>query len=85
MNARVSTFYYPVWKARVNGQRIEISIDERGVILVPISADKFYLELIFDEPLLNKASSISSLLVWLLILVGILYKTRRLQLPLKSF
>jgi hypothetical protein len=50
MDARVATFYYPYWKASVNGTPVDIRKDEFGAILIPIPEVSSVVDLNFDEP-----------------------------------
>lgn len=65
--ARIATFYYPHWKAIVNGNRVEIGKDENGAILIPVGSEESTVELYFQEPLTVRAASILSLLTWLIL------------------
>lgn len=47
---RVATFYYPYWKATVNGKAVELSKDENGALLVPVPADAASVNIYFEEP-----------------------------------
>lgn len=47
---RVGTFYYPHWKARINGIVQNVASDENGAILINIGAEASNVELLFEEP-----------------------------------
>ncbi len=49
-NAVVATLYYPHWKATVNGQPVEVTSGETGLINIPIPAEKADVRLYFQEP-----------------------------------
>lgn len=71
-NARIATFYYPYWKATVNGNKVEIERAEDGTILIPLASDNSKVQLIFTEPYLIKTASFVSAISWiLLLLVGL--------------
>jgi hypothetical protein len=65
MNVRVKNFYYPLWKATVNGQTTEISKDVNGAITIPVSAEASRVHLYFEEPLINNVAYGVSLVTWL--------------------
>jgi len=73
-NIRVATFYYPYWRAQVNGQTIQVEKDEDGSILIPIEGEKASVKLYFEEPNFLKFSLILSVLTWIL-LSGALFLT----------
>ncbi len=62
---RVATFYYPHWRANVNGIPAEVEKDENGVMLIPLPAKKSTVELVFQEPPIIKIASIISVASWL--------------------
>ena len=59
--ARIATFFYPHWRARVNGAAAEITHDENGAIVIPLSAEYSSIELYFREPMMNIIASWVSL------------------------
>lgn len=83
-NARIATFYYPFWKAMVNGRSVEVERDENGAILIPIPAEKVRVDLVFEEPPINNASGIFSLGTWLLLLLILIFSTRRSRIVLSD-
>ena len=62
----VQTFYYPRWKATVNGRASEIGMDENGAITIPVSGEVSRVHLYFEEPLIIKGSYVVSSVIWLL-------------------
>ncbi len=76
-NVRVATFYYPHWKATVNGNLVAVGKDENGVILIPVSNEKSVVRLHFQEPLAVKIASLFSLFTWVLLCAAILFLFRR--------
>lgn len=66
VNVRIATFYYPYWKAEVNGRRVEVGMDDNGAILIPLSAERSSVKLFFEEPPKVKFAVLVSLLVWIL-------------------
>ncbi len=81
-NARVATFWYPHWKARVNGMQVEVAKDENGAILIPIPSIRSEITLYFKEPVFLEAAKYVSLITWitLLFLLLSIYKQQRNQL-----
>lgn len=71
--ARIATFYYPHWRAKVNGIPVEIEKDENGVMLIPVPSEKSTVELFFQEPLEVKIASIISIASWLLLLSAFIF------------
>ena len=58
---RVATFYYPNWKAEVDGKVVTVERDESGIISIPIGTSKTQVTLYFEEPLVNSAAAYISL------------------------
>ncbi len=71
-NARVATFYYPYWQARVNGAVVEIGIDGDGTMLIPFGREESAVNLIFREPAQIAVTKAISLAVWIILLGSIL-------------
>lgn len=63
----VPTFYYPHWKAIVDGEPAIVTRDEKGLISVPIASDAVSVQLYFEEPYRNVLSGWISLSTWLLL------------------
>jgi len=81
MDLRVATFYYPYWKATVNGKPTQVKMDENGVILIPVSSEASTVRLYFEEPFINRVALWFSLLTWagVLVVIGVYLKNRILQ------
>jgi hypothetical protein len=62
----VQTFYYPLWKATVNGHPTELSMDESGAITIPLTTEASTVRLTFEEPIPNRFASWISAVVWLI-------------------
>ncbi len=69
VNARIATFYYPHWKAIVNGQEVELLKDENGVILLPLPKEKSTVSLSFEEPTKVKIAEKISLAAWVMLIL----------------
>jgi hypothetical protein len=83
-NVRIATFYYPNWKAYVNGSEVAVNKDENGAILIPVSKIASEVTLRFEEPFYAVTAKYISVVTWAgfcLILLFYLSK-RRSALPL---
>ncbi len=67
-NLRVATFYYPYWRASVNGQIVEVNKDENGAITLPISKERSEVDLRFEEPFLYTVACWMSVAAWIILL-----------------
>jgi hypothetical protein len=77
---RVATFYYPLWRASVNGIAVETGSDDGGAIVIPVDSNASRVDLRFEEPTIVKAAGWTSLLSWLGIgLVGIVCLIKRFR------
>jgi hypothetical protein len=65
--ARVATFWYPRWRAEVNGFPVEVTHDENGAIMIPIPAQEATVRLWFQEPAAITIAGVFSLVTWLLL------------------
>jgi uncharacterized membrane protein len=76
---RIATFYYPGWKAEINGNSIPIRIEkDTGAMLVDIPEGNYTLELSFrDTPLRYYAKLISIVFFFFMILVLFYKKNKR--------
>lgn len=68
---QVATFYYPYWKAKINGQKTEVLMDENGAILIDIPDEKSEIQIYFEEPFMINFSLRISLISWLLLMIGL--------------
>jgi uncharacterized membrane protein len=73
--ARIATFYYPHWKAEVNGNPVNVEKDENGAILIPIPAEASTVKVYFQEPFGVRTASIVSIIAWLILGVSGLFIT----------
>lgn len=74
--ARIATFYYPRWQAEVNGKAVNVEMDENGVMLIPVPAEKSTVRVFFQEPSAIRIASIFSIVAWLFIIAVFLYCLR---------
>ena len=72
-SARIAAFYYPLWKATVNNQPVEIAKDENGVMIIPLPAEKSAVKVYFQEPTAIKIAAAVSIFTWLLFLLTFLF------------
>jgi len=81
---RIATFYYPFWKATVNGSDAEVERLDDGTIGVSIPPGAAGIRLYFEPPVYETASWYFSLTTWLVLLSFLIFtlakKTRRGQL-----
>jgi len=61
-DARVHTFYYPLWIASAGGKPLATRPDQDGTLLVSLPAEAVTVDLSFHEPLRSKISMIVTLL-----------------------
>jgi uncharacterized membrane protein len=66
---RISTFYYPYWKASVNGVPVEISKGENGVIELDAPPEKADIQVAFALPTSERIARFISLIGWLFLIV----------------
>ena len=71
--ARVATFWYPRWRAEVNGTLVEVSHDDNGAILIPIPAQEATVRLWFQEPAAITLAAVLSMLTWLLLILSLAF------------
>lgn len=64
---RVRTFYYPHWRADVNGAPVDVSPDNDGLITLPLAADAAEVRLLFAEPARARRAVWVSIFAWLAI------------------
>ena len=67
--ARVHTFYYPLWIASAGGRPLSTRPDQDGSLLVSLPAEAVTVDLSFHEPLRSKISMIITLLGTVMILL----------------
>jgi hypothetical protein len=65
--ARVHTFYYPLWLASAAGQSLSIRPDQDGTLMIAIPPESVAVDLSFREPRRSRISVIASILAVVLI------------------
>jgi hypothetical protein len=68
-NVRVATFYYPYWKAKINGVSTSVIPDNDGAILIPISGERSNGRLYLEEPYFLGIAKYISLFTWISFLI----------------
>jgi hypothetical protein len=82
---RLATFWYPRWRAEVNGSPVEVSRDENGAITIPIPAEKATVRLWFQETAAFSVACVVSSIAWLLMLSALAFASlTSLRLWLRS-
>ncbi len=77
--ARIATFYYPYWKATVNGRDVITEKNDDGTIMIPISSEKTEVHLFFDEPAFLQIAKYVSLTAWLALIAWLLFLRTRFR------
>lgn len=67
-NVRIAQFYYPYWRAEINGANTEIKAADDGAILITIPNREAIVKLEFIEPASIKISTYISLLSWIFLI-----------------
>jgi hypothetical protein len=68
--ARVRTFYYPLWSASIAGQALSTRPDQDGTLMIAIPPESVAVDLSFREPRRSRISVIASILA--VVLIGLL-------------
>lgn len=88
-NGQVATFWYPYWKATINGSTVGVGLDQNGALLIPLPAERSEVHLYFEEPSFVAAAKYISLLAWIAIVAGLVIayrtsKVRQLDIAIES-
>jgi len=78
-NLRVATFYYPYWRAAVNGRNAQLGRDENGAITIPVGREPAQVDLRFEEPRANAIARWLSAAVWVFLFGMFAYRFRFVQ------
>ena len=65
--AKVAVFYYPRWKAAVNGQPVELAPTESGLVTLDVPGGKAEVSIRFEEPFFVIAAFYVSGFLWIMI------------------
>jgi hypothetical protein len=77
--ARIATFYYPHWKAEINGEDATLSAANDGSIYIPLSAEESFIRLYFVEPdrvVLSRYVSAAIAIIWMIAFLYIQVRKR---------
>jgi hypothetical protein len=74
IDARVRTFYYPYWIAKAGSVRLETRPDNDGALLISLPPDAVSVSLEFIEPARVGAAMVASIIAWILICVGFVFR-----------
>lgn len=77
VNARIKTFYYPYWRAELNGQPTEIEPAKDGAITFQTPSEATKVKLVFEEPRFTSAAFYTSAITWIILLFGFIVFTLR--------
>lgn len=77
IDIRAATFYYPHWKATINGEAAEITKDADGAMLIPVGSEKSQIKLYFQEPSKINLALWLSMLTWIILLGALIIFYRR--------
>ena len=80
-NLRVPVFYYPHWKAEVNGKAVVVERDQFGLIAIPVEEGVKSIHLYFEEPLIIKLAGYLSLAIWLSLGLPMIWKLLKKFVP----
>jgi hypothetical protein len=69
---RIATFYYPHWRASVDGRPVEIDRTETGLISIPIPEQTVAVRIYFQESRLVTTAYYFAALTWLFIFLRLL-------------
>ncbi len=69
---RIATFYYPFWKATINGENVPVSRAEDGTMLIAIPPQRSAVRLFFAEPVHETVGKYISIAAWILIAAGLI-------------
>lgn len=79
---RVAIFYYPYWRATVNGNSAEIERADDGSILIPLPSENSRIRLYFAEPIFVRLANYISIFCWMFFFSGsafLIFKPRRFR------
>jgi uncharacterized membrane protein len=80
-NLIVPIFYYPHWKATVNGAPANVTRTENGVMAIAIPAESATVSLQFEEPVPVVMARWISLTMWLVLILVVVWQKARASVP----
>lgn len=84
VDARLRTFYYPHWRATVNGREQAAGRDAGGALLVSVPPEASAVEVRFVEPFTTRAAAASSAVALLLVALLAFAGRRRARRPRRN-
>ena len=66
---RIATFFYPYWKAEVNGHAVPGAMEAGGALIVSVPAEASVVRVFFQEPFFLRAAKFVSLAAWAALIV----------------
>lgn len=72
-DARVRTYFYPLWRASSNGKSLVTQPADDGALLVQVPADTTNVELSFQEPARVRVVRLVSWIGWILIIAAFMF------------
>ncbi|MEP6849247.1 MAG: 6-pyruvoyl-tetrahydropterin synthase-related protein [Acidobacteriota bacterium] len=70
-NLRIATFWYPYWRASINGRAADSLPDEFGAISIPLGPERSEVSVRFQEPAFVGAAKYFSLAAWVLLFASL--------------
>lgn len=71
--ARIARFYYPHWKATINGENVQTFPSSDGALAINLPASKALIKIEFVEPLIVNLSIFVTLGMWILLVFSLIY------------
>ena len=68
---RLATFFYPYWKAEVNGHPVPAAMDAGGALIVSVPAEASVVRVFFQEPFFLRAAKFVSLAAWAALIIAL--------------
>lgn len=77
---KIATFYYPFWKATINGVPVEISKEENGLMELDVPPEEANVRLSFTRPAAENIARFISLIAWALFIAWSVFYISKLKL-----
>jgi hypothetical protein len=72
-NLRLATYYYPYWKADIDGKETPLTMDDGGAIVLPIPPEEALVTFRFEEPAVYRSAKWISAVTWIGLWLGAAY------------
>lgn len=74
---KINTVYFPGWYAKVDGKEVQIEKDNpKGVIIIPVSAGKYRVEIYWQETPIRLISDLISFSALIVLIIFSIYKNK---------